>query len=82
MEQLRHRTLLKEFQQYVETKGKLKVVRAEACEQDSRNAGRTRITTIVQMAKRVPETVIQGGNPALLMYYDNAINAHWRMNHD
>ena len=30
LEQIRHRALMKEFQQYLDTKGKLKVVRTEA----------------------------------------------------
>ena len=30
LEQLRHRALMKEFQQYLDTKGKLKIVRTEA----------------------------------------------------
>ena len=41
------------------------------CEWDSRNAGKRGLRTIVQMAKRVPEAVIQE-DPALLMYFDNA----------
>jgi len=73
LEQLRHRTLLKEFQGYVETKSKLKVVRTEALRAGFKECWQEQdYATIVQMAKRVPETVIQE-DPALLMYYDNAL---------
>lgn len=72
LEQLRHRTLMKEFQQYLDTKGKLKVVRTEALRAGFKEAWQKRdYTTIVQMAKRVPEAVIQE-DQALLMYFDNA----------
>jgi DNA modification methylase len=72
LEQLRHRALLKEFQQYLDTKGKLKVVRTEALRAGFKEAWQKKdYTTIVQMAKRVPETVIQE-DQALLMYFDNA----------
>lgn len=72
LEQLRYRALLKEFQQYLGSKGKLKIIRTEAlragfkeCWQKKDYAG------IVQMAKRVPEALIEE-DPALLMYFDNA----------
>ena len=44
LEQLRHRALMKEFQQYLETKGKLKVVRTEALRAGFKDAGRRRTT--------------------------------------
>lgn len=73
LEQLRHRALVKEFQQYFDTKGKLKVVRTEALRAGFRNAWHKKdYATIVQMAKRIPEAVIQE-DQALLMYYDNAL---------
>jgi hypothetical protein len=72
LEQLRHRALLKEFQQYVDTKGKLKVVRTEALRAGFKESWQKKdYTTIVQMAKRVPDAVIQE-DQALLMYFDNA----------
>jgi hypothetical protein len=72
LEQLRHRALLKEFQQYIEAKGKLKVVRTEALRAGFKESWQKKdYTTIVQMAKRVPDAVIQE-DPALLMYFDNA----------
>ncbi len=72
MEQIRHRALVKEFQQYFDTKGKLKVVRTEALRAGFKESWQNKdYTTIVEMAKRVPEAVIQE-DPALLMYFDNA----------
>lgn len=72
LEQLRNRELLKEFQQYLDTKGKLKVVRTEALRAGFKDFWQKKnYSTIVQMAKRVPETVIQE-DAALLMYFDNA----------
>lgn len=72
LEQLRHRALLQEFQQYLATKGKLKVVRTEALRAGFKEAWQKKdYPTIVQMAKRVPDAVIQE-DPALLMYFDNA----------
>lgn len=72
LEQIRHRALMKEFQQYLDTKGKLKVVRTEALRAGFKEAWQKKdYTTIVQMAKRVPEAVIQE-DQALLMYFDNA----------
>lgn len=72
LEQLRHRALMKEFQQYFDTKGKLKVVRTEALRAGFKEAWQKKdYTTIVQMAKRVPDAVIQE-DQALLMYFDNA----------
>lgn len=72
LEQLRNRALLKEFQQYLDTKGKLKVVRTEALRAGFKDSWQKRdYETIILMAKRVPEAVIQE-DPALLMYFDNA----------
>jgi hypothetical protein len=73
LEQIRLRTLLKEFQQYLDTKGKLKIVRTEALRAGFKDCWQKGdYETIIQMAKRVPEAVIQE-DPALLMYYDNAL---------
>ena len=72
LEQLRQRSLLKEYLQYQGAKGKLKVFRTEALRAGFKDAWQKQdYTAIVQMAKRVPEVVIQE-DPALLMYYDNA----------
>jgi len=73
LEQIRHRALMKEFQQYLDTKGRLKLVRTEAIRVGFKECWqKLDYPTIVQMAKRVPEAVIQE-DPALLMYYDNAL---------
>ncbi len=72
LEQIRNRALLKEFQQYLDTKGKLKIVRTEALRAGFKESWQKKdYTTIVQMAKRVPDAVIQE-DQALLMYFDNA----------
>jgi hypothetical protein len=72
LEQLRHRALMREFQQYLGTKGKMRVVRTEVLRAGFKEAWQKKdYTTIVQMAKRVPDAVIQE-DQALLMYFDNA----------
>ena len=51
---------MKEFQQYLDTKGKLKVVRSEALRAGFKECWqKSDYPTIVQMARRVPEAVIQ-----------------------
>jgi hypothetical protein len=72
LEHLRNRALVKEFQQLVETKGKLKVVRSEAIRAGFKDCWqRQDYTTITQTAKRIPNAVVQEDS-ALLMYLDNA----------
>jgi hypothetical protein len=69
---MRHRTLIKEFQHYFDAKGKIKIVRSEALRAGFKEAWQKKeYATILQIAKRVPDSVIQE-DPALLMYYDNA----------
>ncbi len=73
MEEIRHRALLKEFEQQRESNVKMKVVRTEALRAGFKECWQKGdYGTIIQMAKRVPEAVIQE-DPALLMYYDNAL---------
>ena len=73
LEQLRHRHLMKEFGQYRATKGKLKVVRSEALRAGFKDCWQKgEYTAIVEMVKRVPAVLVQE-DPALLMYYDNAM---------
>lgn len=73
LEQLRHRALLKEFQQYIDTKTKLKLVRTESLRAGFKECWQKKdYATIVQMAKRVPQAVILE-DEALLMYYDNSL---------
>lgn len=72
LEQIRHRALMKEFQQYLDTKGRVKVVRTEALRAGFKECWQKKdYATIVEMAKRLPEAVIQE-DQALLMYFDNA----------
>ncbi len=72
LEQLRNRHLLKEFHEYNESKGKLKIVRTEALRAGFKDCWQRKdFATIVQMAKRLPDAVIQE-DQALLMYFDNA----------
>lgn len=72
LEQMRNRALMKEFEQYRSSKSKLRVVRTEALRAGFKDCWQKQdYTTIVQMAKRVPDVVIQE-DQALLMYFDNA----------
>ncbi len=74
LEQIRNRALLKEFQQYLaDGKRKMRVVRTEALRAGFKDCWqRQDYATIVGLAKRLPDAVIQE-DPALLMYYDNAL---------
>jgi 16S rRNA G966 N2-methylase RsmD len=73
LEQMRSRALLKEFEQYRSGKGKLKIIRTEALRAGFKDCWqRQDYSTIVEMAKRVPDVVIQE-DQSLLMYYDNAL---------
>ena len=72
LEQLRHRALMREFATYFEGKKKLKQFRTEAVRAGFADAWAKReYATIVQVAERLPEKVLQE-DPDLLMYYDNA----------
>jgi hypothetical protein len=73
LEKLRERSLLREFGEYVGGKGRLKVFRTEAVRAGFKRAWAERdYRTIVQVAQRLPESVLQE-DPGLLMYYDNAL---------
>lgn len=72
LEQLRRRALLREFAAYVQGKKRLKQFRTEAVRTGFADAwARADYATIVQVAERLPEQVLQE-DPDLLMYYDNA----------
>ena len=63
---------MKEFQQYLGNKGKLKVIRTEALRAGFSDCWKRKdFATIIEFGKRVPEAVIQEDS-ALLMYFDNA----------
>jgi hypothetical protein len=70
---LRLKRLLKEFEEYMKGTGRLKVFRTEAVRAGFDRCWMKRdFETIVKVAKRLPEKVVQE-DPALLMYYDNAL---------
>jgi hypothetical protein len=72
LEQLRTRSLLKEFATYLEGSRKLKQFRSEAVKAGFKQAWNAKdYATIVRVAERLPESVVQE-DPDLLMYYDNA----------
>jgi very-short-patch-repair endonuclease len=73
LEKLRERSLLREFREYVEGRGRLRVFRGEAVRAGFRDAWRRRdYAVIVAVARRLPERVLQE-DADLLMYYDNAL---------
>jgi DNA modification methylase/uncharacterized protein YbaR (Trm112 family) len=70
---LRKKRLLKEFEEYMKGTGRLKAFRTEAVRAGFDRCWMQRdFETIVKVAKRLPEKVVQE-DPALLMYYDNAM---------
>ena len=72
LEALRQKALLREFHDYQRTKGRLKIFRSEAIRAGFSNAWRERqYDVIVEIAERMPETVLQE-DQQLLMYYHNA----------
>lgn len=71
---LREKNLLKEFAEYQQTKGKLKVFRSEAIRAGFAKLWKDKdYTAIVQMAERLPEETIQEDSN-LLMYYDISLS--------
>jgi hypothetical protein len=72
LEALRHRALLREFRSTLDGKKRLKQFRTEAIRAGFAQAWRERdFATIVALAERLPEQVLQE-DAELLMYYDNA----------
>jgi 16S rRNA G966 N2-methylase RsmD len=73
LEKIRHRALMKQFDEYRQAKGKLKVIRTEALRVGFKECWQSGdYKTIVKMARQVKDEIIQE-DPALLMYYDNAV---------
>ena len=74
LERLRDRRLMKEFQEYRESKQKkLKVFRLEAVRAGFKKAWQERdYPTIIEVARKIPETILQE-DPKLLMWYDQAV---------
>lgn len=72
LEKLRRKALLREFKEYVDGTGRLRKFRTEAVRAGFADAWqRNDYETIVQVAERLPEEVLQE-DADLLMYYDNA----------
>ena len=74
LEKLRERSLVREFEQYLESKQKrLKVFRLEAVRAGFKKAWQERnYKTIIAVAGKIPETILQE-DPKLLMWYDQAV---------
>jgi len=73
LEQLRERTLLRDFDDYAVGKGKLKVVRFEAVRAGFKRAWQEHdYQTIINVAERLPADVLQE-DAKLLMWYDQAL---------
>ena len=74
LEKLREKSLLREFQTYVESKSKLKQFRLEAIRAGfKKNWSENNYKSIVDIANRLPEQIIQEDS-SLLMYYDNSLS--------
>ncbi|MFC2055062.1 DNA methyltransferase [Chloroflexota bacterium] len=72
LERIRNKALLREFSEYLVGNKKIKQFRFEAVRAGFADAWqRKEYATIVKVAERLPENVLQE-DPDLLMYYDNA----------
>jgi len=72
LERLRLKSLLREFNEYVQAKGKLKQFRTEAVRAGFAEAYKKReYKVILEVAARLPESVLHE-DPDLLMYFDTA----------
>jgi len=74
LDKLRERALLREFEEYRETKQKrMKVFRLEAVRAGFRKAWQEKdYATIIDVARRIPEDILRE-DPKLLMWYDQAL---------
>jgi|Deesub1362B_J571_1020462.scaffolds.fasta_scaffold00087_22 DNA modification methylase len=74
LEKLREKALLREFEEYKQSKQKrLKVFRLEAVRAGFKKAWQERdYATIISVARKIPESVLQE-DPKLLMWYDQAV---------
>jgi DNA modification methylase/DNA-directed RNA polymerase subunit RPC12/RpoP len=73
LEKLRDRALLREFEEYRTGTRRLKVFRMEAMRAGFKHYFQERdYKTIIQVARKIPETILQE-DPKLLMFYDNAV---------
>ena len=74
LEKLRERALMREFDEYRESKQKrLRVFRLEAVRTGFKKAWQERdYATIIAVARKIPESILQE-DPKLLMWYDQAV---------
>ena len=73
LEKLREKALLKEFEEYKESKKKLKIFRLEAVRAGFKKAWQERdYAVIVAVADKIPNNVLEE-DPKLLMWYDQAV---------
>jgi hypothetical protein len=73
LEKVRQRSLLKEFNEYANTAGRLRMFRTAAVRAGFADCfKRQDYSTIVTVAERLPEDVLRE-DPDLLMYYDSAL---------
>jgi DNA modification methylase/predicted RNA-binding Zn-ribbon protein involved in translation (DUF1610 family) len=73
LEKLRERALLREFEEYKQSRKKLKVFRLEAVRAGFKKAWQERkYATIVSVADKIPTNVLEE-DPKLLMWYDQAV---------
>jgi DNA modification methylase len=73
LEKVRQRSLLKEFNEYITTPGRLRQFRTEAVRAGFADCFRRQdYGTIITVADRLPEDVLRE-DPDLLMYYDSAM---------
>ena len=73
LERLREKALFKEFDEYANTRNKLKVFRLEAIRAGFRRAWQNKdYSTIISVAKKIPHTVLEE-DQHLLMWFDQAM---------
>ena len=73
LEKLREKALLREFDDYIESKKKLKLFRLEAVRAGFKKSWQERdYKTIIDVAEKLPTKVLEE-DPKLLMWYDQAI---------
>lgn len=73
LEKLREKALLKEFEEYKDSKKKLKVFRLEAVRAGFKKAWQERdYAVIISVADKIPNNILEE-DPKLLMWYDQAV---------
>jgi len=73
LERMREKALLKEFEEYKQTKKKLRVFRLEAIRAGFKKAYQKRdYATIIALAEKIPNNVLEE-DPKLLLWYDQAV---------